>query len=434
VFETFTDRARKVMRLSRQEALRLQREFIETEHILLGILIEGGGVAAKVLRNLNVDSTRLRKEIEKYVAPSDPPAVMLGEYPASPRAKRSIELAGEAAAALGHDVIGTEHLLLGLLRESDGIAARALTGLGLHLEEVRDMVLEVLGADVGREQTRPREDPPEEPDLLDRAQAYLALEDRPALLDSMLSNLRDGRSIALVGPRFVGKTSLLFAMSRAKAGGLAYRSIDHRIFDEFFPARKALPKRPDTVCVVPEAELVTASRLPVADLLDERRRGGERLVLEFRDGGLEAYAARFPDLAKELVRVDVAPPNAEECRSLLESARRRLKVRRHLAVPDAVLAETDRAARARWPKMVAPWGTIITLWKAAAIQAETSARGDVQRLEKDIEELEKSSAPEDRATAAGLRQHVEGLRGAGEELTSESVRQAIGELADRPQL
>ncbi len=151
MFEKFTERARKVMSLARQEAQRLNSEFIGTEHILLGIIQEGGGVAAKVLKNLNVDLKRIRQEIEKLITPSTSPTVTLGQLPFSPRAKRVIELAGEAASGLGHDVIGTEHLLLGLLKENEGIAAQVLTNLGLKLDDVRDMVMEVLGADVGQQ-------------------------------------------------------------------------------------------------------------------------------------------------------------------------------------------------------------------------------------------------------------------------------------------
>lgn len=148
MFEKFTERARKVMNYSRQEAQRLNSEFIGTEHMLLGIIDEGGGVAAKVLKNLNIDLKRVRQEIEKLITPSTSPTVTLGQLPFSPRAKRVIELAGEAASMLGHDIIGTEHLLLGLLKENEGIAAQVLINLGLKLDEVRDMVLEVLGANV----------------------------------------------------------------------------------------------------------------------------------------------------------------------------------------------------------------------------------------------------------------------------------------------
>lgn len=148
MFEQFTERARKVMSMSRQEAQRLNSEFIGTEHMLLGIINEGGGVAAKVLKNLNVDTKQVRIEIEKLITPSTSPTVTLGQLPFSPRAKRVIELAGEASGMLGRDYVGTEHLLLGLIKENEGIAAQVLINLGLKLDKVRDMTLEVLGENV----------------------------------------------------------------------------------------------------------------------------------------------------------------------------------------------------------------------------------------------------------------------------------------------
>src|SRR5947208_2300241 len=190
MFEKFTERDRKVMSLARQEAQRLNSEFIGTEHILLGIIQEGGGVAAKVLKNLNVDLKRIRQEIEKLITPSTSPTVTLGQLPFSPRAKRVIELAGETAQQLGHDVIGTEHLLLGLLKENEGIASQVLTNLGLKVDEVRDWVLEVLGAEASRRSPL-RQDPPEpaERNMFDRAQAYLALADRPGLQETIVQHL-----------------------------------------------------------------------------------------------------------------------------------------------------------------------------------------------------------------------------------------------------
>jgi ATP-dependent Clp protease ATP-binding subunit ClpA len=152
MFERFTERARKVMTLARQEAQRLNSEFIGTEHILLGIIQEGGGVAAKVLKKLNVDVKKTIQEVEKLITPqTSPPTVTLGQLPFSPRAKRVFELSSEAMSQLGNDVIGTEHLLLGLLKENEGIAAQVLLNMGLKLDEVRDATLEILGADIGPE-------------------------------------------------------------------------------------------------------------------------------------------------------------------------------------------------------------------------------------------------------------------------------------------
>ena len=147
MFDKFTDRARKVMSLARQEAQRFNHEYIGTEHILLGLVQEGSGIAARVLKNLDVDLRKIRTEVEKLI-PHGPPTVQMGQLPFTPRAKRVLELAQEEANNLGHDYIGTEHLLLGLLRENEGVAAQVLMNLGLKLEDVREEVLEVLGADV----------------------------------------------------------------------------------------------------------------------------------------------------------------------------------------------------------------------------------------------------------------------------------------------
>ncbi|TVQ59548.1 MAG: NDP-hexose 4-ketoreductase, partial [Phycisphaerales bacterium] len=145
MFERFTDRARKVMALANQEAQRFNHEYIGTEHILLGLVKEGSGVGANVLKNLDVDLRKVRLEVEKLVK-SGPEMVTMGKLPQTPRAKKVIEFAIEEARNLNHNYVGTEHLLLGLLREHDGVAAQVLMNLGLKLEEVREEVLNLLGA------------------------------------------------------------------------------------------------------------------------------------------------------------------------------------------------------------------------------------------------------------------------------------------------
>jgi ATP-dependent Clp protease ATP-binding subunit ClpC len=152
MFERFTDRARKVMALANQEAQRFNHEYIGTEHILLGLVKEGSGVGATVLKNLDIDLRKVRLEVEKLVK-SGPDMVTMGKLPQTPRAKKVIEYAIEEARNLGHNYVGTEHLLLGLLREKDGVAAQVLMNLGLKLEEVREEVLNLLGAGVESEGT-----------------------------------------------------------------------------------------------------------------------------------------------------------------------------------------------------------------------------------------------------------------------------------------
>src|SRR5881227_3950843 len=152
MYERFTDRARKVMQLANQEAQRFNHEYIGTEHILLGLVKEGSGVAANVLKNLDIDLRKIRIEVEKIVQ-SGPDMVTMGKLPQTPRAKKVIEYSIEEARNLNHNYVGTEHLLLGLLREQEGVAAQVLMNLGLKLEDVREEVLNLLGHNMPTEES-----------------------------------------------------------------------------------------------------------------------------------------------------------------------------------------------------------------------------------------------------------------------------------------
>jgi ATP-dependent Clp protease ATP-binding subunit ClpC len=134
------------MQLANQEAHRFNHEYVGTEHILLGLVQEGSGVAANVLRNLDIDLRKVRLEIERIVqhGPGGEP-VASGRLPCTPRSKKLIDHAIAEARALNHSYVGTEHLLLGMLREQEGVAAQVLMNLGLKLEDVREEVLNLLG-------------------------------------------------------------------------------------------------------------------------------------------------------------------------------------------------------------------------------------------------------------------------------------------------
>ncbi|MDE2510362.1 MAG: ATP-dependent Clp protease ATP-binding subunit, partial [Elusimicrobia bacterium] len=140
----FTERAQRVILIAQEEAKRLNHDYVGTEHILLGLIALGEGVAAQVLANLGVDLRRVRSEIEKIVGTGDN-VMLLGEIPFTPRAKKVLEYAVEEAQHMGHSYVGTEHLLLGLIREEEGVAARVLENLGLRLDVVREEVLNLLG-------------------------------------------------------------------------------------------------------------------------------------------------------------------------------------------------------------------------------------------------------------------------------------------------
>src|SRR5918993_4774453 len=144
----FTDRVRKVLQMAREEAARLHHEYVGTEHMLLGLIREGEGVAAAVLTNLNVDLEDIQQKIEETVKKGKAAAAAGPDLPYTSRAKKVLELAMTEARELNHSYVGTEHLLLGLLREEKGIAAQVLTDAGVNLEQSRAETLRLLGSDM----------------------------------------------------------------------------------------------------------------------------------------------------------------------------------------------------------------------------------------------------------------------------------------------
>jgi Clp amino terminal domain, pathogenicity island component/UvrB/uvrC motif len=151
MFERFTDRARRVVVLAQEEARTLNHDYIGTEHLLLGLIHEGHGVAAKALESLGISDEAVRQQIDETVGRGKKPA-RSGHIPFTPRAKKSLELSLREALQLGHNYIGTEHILLGLIREGDGPAAQVLTAMGADLDTVRERVVELLRGYPGQDQ------------------------------------------------------------------------------------------------------------------------------------------------------------------------------------------------------------------------------------------------------------------------------------------
>src|SRR2546429_2898665 len=158
MFERFTERARRVIILAQEEAKRLNHSAVGTEHILLGIVREGEGVASKVLESLNISPERVRAEIESAIGRGE--RTPHEEVTFTPRAKKVLELALDEARRLGHNYIGTEQLLLGLIREGDGVAARVLDAMGRDIERARAQVLSLLGAEGNTAHTKLSSDTP----------------------------------------------------------------------------------------------------------------------------------------------------------------------------------------------------------------------------------------------------------------------------------
>jgi ATP-dependent Clp protease ATP-binding subunit ClpA len=147
MFERFTDRARRVVVLAQEEARLLNHNYIGTEHLLLGLIHEGEGVAAMVLESLGISLEAVRAQVEEIIGQGQ--SAPTGHIPFTPRAKKVLELSLREATQLGHNYIGTEHILLGLIREGEGVAAQVLVKLGADLSRVRQQVIQVLSSYVG---------------------------------------------------------------------------------------------------------------------------------------------------------------------------------------------------------------------------------------------------------------------------------------------
>jgi ATP-dependent Clp protease ATP-binding subunit ClpC len=154
MFERFTDRARRVVVLAQEEARMLNHNYIGTEHILLGLIHEGEGVAAKALESLGISLEAVRSQVEEIIGQGQ--AAPTGHIPFTPRAKKVLELSLREALQLGHNYIGTEHILLGLLREGEGVACQVLVKLGANLPKVRARVYELLAGGATEETTAER--------------------------------------------------------------------------------------------------------------------------------------------------------------------------------------------------------------------------------------------------------------------------------------
>jgi ATP-dependent Clp protease ATP-binding subunit ClpC len=246
----FTDRVRKVLQMAREEAARLHHEYVGTEHILLGLIREGEGVAAAVLQNLNVDLDEIQQKIEETVKKGKAAAAAGPDLPYTSRAKKVLELAMTEARELNHSYVGTEHLLLGLLREEKGIAAQVLTDAGVNLEQSRAETLRLLGSDMPQQPAAAAASPSASPksekksktpalDHFCRDLTQLAAEGqldptigRAKEIERVMEILarRKKNNPVLIGEPGVGKTAIVEGLALMIANGLCPDVLrDHRV-------------------------------------------------------------------------------------------------------------------------------------------------------------------------------------------------------------
>ena len=223
--DKFTERVRKVIYLARDEANRLQHDYIGTEHLLLGIVREGEGIASRVLQKLDLDLDQIQQAIESIVRPSGD-TLTLGEVPLTPRGKRVLELSIEEARLLGHNYVGTEHLLLGLIREGEGVAARVLLELGVDRKRVREEIMKMIhqgGAGHGSDRAKQAKSETPTLDQFGRDLTELARDNK---LDPIIGRDKEiGRIIqilcrrkknnpVLIGEPGVGKTAIIEGLAQ----------------------------------------------------------------------------------------------------------------------------------------------------------------------------------------------------------------------------
>ena len=470
MFERFTDRARKVMALANQEAQRFNHEYIGTEHILLGLVKEGSGVGANVLKNLEVDLRKVRLEVEKLVK-SGPDMVTMGKLPQTPRAKKVIEYAIEEARTLSHNYVGTEHLLLGLLREHEGVAAQVLMNLNLKLEEVREEVLNLLGAGLegeevtaggGGSESKSGSKSKSKTPALDSFGRDLTELAREGTLDPVIGRAneierlvqilcrRTKNNPVLLGEAGVGKTAIVEGMAqRIVAQDVPEILLDRRIivldlammvagtkyrgqFEERIKAVMNEVRRSKNVLLFidelhtlvgaggAEGAIDASNVLKPALSRGEMQCIGATTLDEYRK-----YIEKDGALERRFQTIIVNPPNKEDTIEILKGLRDRYEAHHRVQITDEAITQAVEFSNRYITARVQPDKSIDVIDEAGARIRLKSMRKppNLADLEERIERLgvEKDEAVKaaDYELAAELRDKAESLRAEKEEIQKE---------------
>jgi ATP-dependent Clp protease ATP-binding subunit ClpC len=442
MYERFTDRARKVMQLANQEAQRFNHEYVGTEHILLGLIREGSGVAANALNKLGIDLNRIRQEVEKIVQ-SGPDMVTMGKLPQTPRAKKVIEYAIEEARQLNHNYVGTEHLLLGLVRENEGVAAQVLLNLGLSLDKVREQVLLLLGQSLGLVETgsepRPllvREQPGRNLTELARAGQLMPVTAWGDVIEGLIRILscHTRGSALLLGPRGHCRTAVVEGLAQVLLsndvpawlkdkqivdGGNNWRS--HAWLRDTLQEAKKTGK---VVLFLDDLPLNGEAAGALSLLTVALAQGELCLIVAATPEEYRRYVERDGTLERWLQPVAIRPPSRAETVAMLGGLRPVYE--KHHAVriqDDALLVAVELTER--WVDGSLPDKALDVLDEAAAlVRLRTQAQPpQVRDLEVQIEQLnagkENAVAEQDFDRAAQLRDQADRLKKTRERLLRE---------------
>ncbi|HZE93306.1 MAG TPA: ATP-dependent Clp protease ATP-binding subunit [Gemmatimonadales bacterium] len=384
----FTDRVRKVLQMAREEAARLHHEYVGTEHILLGLIREGEGVAAAVLTNLNVDLEEIQQKIEETVKKGKAAAAAGPDLPYTSRAKKVLELAMSEARELNHSYVGTEHLLLGLLREEKGIAAQVLTDAGVNLEQARAETLRLLGSEMpatpagggtGAQPTPPKSEKKSKTPALDhfcRDLTQLAAEGaldptigRQKEIERVMEILsrRKKNNPVLIGEPGVGKTAIVEGLAQLIAGGQCPDALkDHRVLSldmaaviagtkyrgQFEERLKAvineIAQNKNIILFIDELHTLVgagaaegavdaSNMLKPALARGELQCVGASTLNEYRK-----YIEKDGALERRFQTVIVDPPTVDETIEILKGLRKRYEDHHRVVIPDETLVEAAK--------------------------------------------------------------------------------------------
>ncbi|MDD5085204.1 MAG: ATP-dependent Clp protease ATP-binding subunit [Candidatus Omnitrophica bacterium] len=378
MFDRFTERARKVIILAKEEAKRFNHDYIGTEHILLGLIKEGESVAAAVLQNLGLSLDSIRLEVEKLVQ-FGPSTVVSGDIPFTPKAKKVIELAMDEARRLGHNYIGTEHLLLGLIKEGEGVASHVLMNLGLDLNKVRSEVIKLLGSSTPQAQMGTGGKPKTKTPALDAFGRDLSQLARDGKLDPVVDRndeierviqilaRRTKNNPVLLGEAGVGKTAIVEGLAqRIVAGNIPEVLTDKRIvvldlammvagtkyrgqFEERIKAVMEEIRRAENVIIfIDELHTLVGAggaegAIDASNILKPALSRGEIQCIgattldEYRK-----YIEKDAALARRFQTINVDPPNVEETIAILKGLRDKYEAHHRVKILDEAI---DAAAK-----------------------------------------------------------------------------------------
>jgi ATP-dependent Clp protease ATP-binding subunit ClpC len=463
----FTDRVRKVLQMAREEAARLHHEYVGTEHILLGLIREGEGVAAAVLTNLNVDLEEIQQKIEETVKKGKAAAAAGPDLPYTSRAKKVLELAMSEARELNHSYVGTEHLLLGLLREEKGIAAQVLTDAGVNLEQARAETLRLLGSEMpaaapagsaGPQTPTPKSEKKSKTPALDHFCRDLTQLAGDGALDPTIGRQKEIERVmeilsrrkknnpVLIGEPGVGKTAIVEGLAQLIASGQCPDALkDHRVLSldmaaviagtkyrgQFEERLKAvineIAQNRNIILFIDELHTLVgagaaegavdaSNMLKPALARGELQCVGASTLNEYRK-----YIEKDGALERRFQTVIVDPPTVDETIEILKGLRKRYEEHHRVVIPDDTLESAARLSERYITDRFLPDKAIDVIDEAGA-RARLATQVPPPEVAELKDKLEQISRDKENAVRDQNFERAAGLRDSERELQSEIRR------------